>query len=197
MILETSRAVIPGRSARRAGRAALGITPSLRSAATDRRRNPAARSALHERSAQSAGPINMPKFAPRWVFCSSQAASRRAGRKDTKRGFDRQRRIAMAGGFFREPTLVARRQNGGNWVEDAELKARYCATAHRSAVSCSAVHLGYRGQTRPGFGNRTRGSDAHVTNGARSPIPATMKCQWVPNPDITAMNSAPIPMSRV
>jgi len=117
----------------------------------------------------------MPKFAPLWVFCLIAGGLRPRWPGRHKRGF------VVSDGLrwqevFQGADLCCSTPKTAHWVEDAELKARYWRDSPQERrellLPFTWGTVARRGQV---FGNRTRGSDAHVTTGPRSPIPATMK----------------------
>jgi type I phosphodiesterase/nucleotide pyrophosphatase len=97
-----------------------------------------------------------------------------------------------------DPLLLDAR-NGGSWVEDAELKRRYWRETPQERRELLFPFIwgtvAKRGQV---FGNRTRGSDAHVTNGAAFSYPGYNEMSvGFPNPAITSNQFGPNPNASV
>ena len=95
--------------------------------------------------------------------------------------------------------LLLDAKNGGNWVSDGELKGRYWRTTpqERRQLLMPFVWgtVAKQGQI---FGNRTQGSDAHVTNGKAFSYPGYNEMSvGYPNPDINSNQFGPNPSASV
>jgi hypothetical protein len=93
-----------------------------------------------------------------------------------------------------DPLLLDAR-NGGNWVEEPELKRRYwrdtAQERRRLLFPFIWDTVARQGQI---FGNRTQGSDAHVTNGLAFSYPGYNEMSvGFPNPAITSNEFGPNP----
>ena len=97
-----------------------------------------------------------------------------------------------------DPLLLDAR-NGGNWVSDAELKKRYWRESpqerRRLVFPFIWGTVAKQGQI---FGNRTEGSDAHVTNGKAFSYPGYNEMSvGYPNPAINSNAFGPNPDATV
>jgi Metalloenzyme superfamily len=93
-----------------------------------------------------------------------------------------------------DPLLLEAR-NGGNWVADADLKRRYWRESPQERRQIIFPFL-WGTVARQGqlFGNRTLGSDAHVTNGRAFSYPGYNEMSvGFPNPDINSNHFGPNP----
>jgi hypothetical protein len=93
-----------------------------------------------------------------------------------------------------DPLLLDAR-TGGNWVEEPELKSRYWRETPQERRQLLFPFIwgtvAKRGQI---FGNRTQGSDAHVTNGQAFSYPGYNEMSvGFPNPAITSNEFGPNP----
>lgn len=91
--------------------------------------------------------------------------------------------------------LLLDAKNGGNWLEDADMKRRYWRDSpqERRALIFPFIWgtVARQGQL---FGNRTLGSDAHVTNGRAFSYPGYNEMSvGFPNPDINSNHFGPNP----
>jgi hypothetical protein len=97
-----------------------------------------------------------------------------------------------------DPLLLDAR-NGGNWVEDAELKKRYWRETpqERRRILLPFIWGTMAGQGQL-FGNRNSGSDAHVTNGQAFSYPGYNEMSvGFPNPRINSNSFGPNPNMSV
>jgi phosphopentomutase/2,3-bisphosphoglycerate-independent phosphoglycerate mutase family metalloenzyme len=97
-----------------------------------------------------------------------------------------------------DPLLLDAR-NGGNWVDEADLKKRYWRDTpqERRRILMPFIWgtVAHEGQI---FGNRTQGSDAHVTNGKAFSYPGYNEMSvGYPNPDIDSNAFGPNPNASV
>jgi hypothetical protein len=95
--------------------------------------------------------------------------------------------------------LLLDAKNGGNWVDDAELKRRYWRQTpqERRQILFPFIWgtVARQGQI---FGNREQGSDAHVTNGLAFSYPGYNEMSvGFPNPKITSNSFGPNPSVSV
>jgi hypothetical protein len=91
--------------------------------------------------------------------------------------------------------LLLEAKNGGNWIEDADLKRRYWRESPQERRQIIFPFL-WGTVARQGqlFGNRTLGSDAHVTNGRAFSYPGYNEMSvGFPNPDINSNHFGPNP----
>jgi len=93
-----------------------------------------------------------------------------------------------------DPLLLDAR-TGGNWVEEPELKSRYWrATPQERRQLLFPFIWGTVAKRGQIFGNRTQGSDAHVTNGRAFSYPGYNEMSvGFPNPAITSNEFGPNP----
>jgi len=93
-----------------------------------------------------------------------------------------------------DPLLLDAR-TGGNWVEEPELKSRYWrATPQERRQLLFPFIWGTVAKRGQIFGNRTQGSDAHVTNGQAFSYPGYNEMSvGFPNPAITSNEFGPNP----
>jgi hypothetical protein len=93
-----------------------------------------------------------------------------------------------------DPLLLDAR-TGGNWVEEPELKSRYWrATPQERRQLLFPFIWGTVAKRGQIFGNRTLGSDAHVTNGQAFSYPGYNEMSvGFPNPAITSNEFGPNP----
>jgi hypothetical protein len=91
--------------------------------------------------------------------------------------------------------LLLQAKNGGNWVQDADLKRRYWrATPQERREIIFPFIWGTVAKQGQLFGNRTLGSDAHVTNGRAFSYPGYNEMSvGFPNPDINSNQFGPNP----
>lgn len=91
--------------------------------------------------------------------------------------------------------LLLDAKNGGNWVEEPELKSRYWrATPQERRQLLFPFIWGTVAKQGQIFGNRTQGSDAHVTNGLAFSYPGYNEMSvGFPNPAITSNEFGPNP----
>ena len=95
--------------------------------------------------------------------------------------------------------LLLDTKNGGNWVEEAELKRRYWRATPQERRQLVMPFI-WNTVARQGqiFGNRTAGSDAHVTNGKAFSYPGYNEMSvGFPNPDIRSNEFGPNPNMNV
>ncbi len=95
--------------------------------------------------------------------------------------------------------LLLQARNGGNWIDDADLKRRYWRESPQERRRIIFPFLwgtvATQGQL---FGNRTLGSDAHVTNGRAFSYPGYNEMSvGFPNPDINSNHYGPNPSVSV
>jgi len=97
-----------------------------------------------------------------------------------------------------DPLLLDAR-TGGNWVEEPELKSRYWrATPQERRQLLFPFIWGTVAKRGQIFGNRTQGSDAHVTNGQAFSYPGYNEMSvGFPNPAITSNEFGPNPNASV
>lgn len=95
--------------------------------------------------------------------------------------------------------LLLDAKNGGSWVADAELKRRYWrATPQERRQLLMPFIWGTVAREGQIFGNRTQGSDAHVTNGKAFSYPGYNEMSvGFPNPDINSNEFGPNPNLNV
>jgi Metalloenzyme superfamily len=91
--------------------------------------------------------------------------------------------------------LLLEEKNGGSWMAEADLKRRYWRDTPEARRQVLFPFIwgtvAQRGQI---FGNRTQGSDAHVTNGRAFSYPGYNEMSvGFPNPDITSNSFGPNP----
>jgi hypothetical protein len=91
--------------------------------------------------------------------------------------------------------LLLDAKTGGNWVEEPELKSRYWrATPQERRQLLFPFIWGTVAKRGQIFGNRTQGSDAHVTNGQAFSYPGYNEMSvGFPNPAITSNEFGPNP----
>jgi len=91
--------------------------------------------------------------------------------------------------------LLLEAKNGGSWVEPADLKRRYWrATPEERRELIFPFLWGTVAKQGQLFGNRTLGSDAHVTNGRAFSYPGYNEMSvGFPNPDINSNDFGPNP----
>src|SRR5262249_48531377 len=84
--------------------------------------------------------------------------------------------------------LLLDAKNGGNWVEDEDLKRRYWREAPQARREIIFPFIwGVLAREGQLFGNRTLGSDAHVTNGRAFSYPGYNEMSvGFPNPAINS-----------
>jgi Type I phosphodiesterase / nucleotide pyrophosphatase len=95
--------------------------------------------------------------------------------------------------------LLLDAKNGGNWVADAELKKRYWRDSAQERRQLLMPFI-WGTVARQGqiFGNRTQGSDAHVTNGMAFSYPGYNEMSvGYPNPAIDTNEFGPNPNPSV
>ena len=97
-----------------------------------------------------------------------------------------------------DPLLLDAR-NGGNWVSDAELKKRYWRESPQERRQLVFPFIwGTVAKQGQIFGNRTEGSDAHVTNGKAFSYPGYNEMSvGYPNPAINSNEFGPNPQATV
>jgi hypothetical protein len=91
--------------------------------------------------------------------------------------------------------LLLDAKNGGNWAEEADLKQRYWRESPQERRELIFPFI-WGTVARQGqlFGNRTAGSDAHVTNGRAFSYPGYNEMSvGFPNPDIDSNGFGPNP----
>jgi hypothetical protein len=91
--------------------------------------------------------------------------------------------------------LLLEQKNGGNWVNEAELKKRYWRETPEARRQILMPFI-WGTVARQGqiFGNRTKGSDAHVSNGKAFSYPGYNEMSvGFPNPDIDSNEFGPNP----
>jgi len=95
--------------------------------------------------------------------------------------------------------LLLDAKNGGSWVEDAELKRRYWRDTPQERRQIIFPFIwGTVAKEGQVFGNRTLGSDAHVTNGRAFSYPGYNEMSvGFPNPDINSNEFGPNPNASV
>jgi hypothetical protein len=95
--------------------------------------------------------------------------------------------------------LLLDAKTGGNWVEEPELKSRYWrATPQERRQLLFPFIWGTVAKQGQIFGNRTLGSDAHVTNGQAFSYPGYNEMSvGFPNPAITSNEFGPNPNASV
>jgi hypothetical protein len=91
--------------------------------------------------------------------------------------------------------LLLDAKNGGNWVEEPELKSRYWRGSPQERRQLLFPFIwGTVAKQGQIFGNRTQGSDAHVTNGVAFSYPGYNEMSvGFPNLDITSNEFGPNP----
>ena len=91
--------------------------------------------------------------------------------------------------------LLLDAKNGGNWVEEAELKSRYWRETPQERRQLLFPFIwGTVAKQGQIFGNRTQGSDAHVTNGLAFSYPGYNEMSvGFPNPAISSNEFGPNP----
>lgn len=95
--------------------------------------------------------------------------------------------------------LLLDAKNGGNWVEEKELKQRYWRETPQERRQLVLPFIwGTVARQGQVFGNRTQGSDAHVTNGFAFSYPGYNEMSvGFPNPDINTNEFGPNPNASV
>ena len=91
--------------------------------------------------------------------------------------------------------LLLDAKNGGSWVAEADLKSRYWRDSAQERRELLFPFIwGTVAKQGQIFGNRTRGSDAHVTNGRAFSYPGYNEMSvGFPNPDIISNEFGPNP----
>ncbi|MBS0419335.1 MAG: alkaline phosphatase family protein [Proteobacteria bacterium] len=95
--------------------------------------------------------------------------------------------------------LLLDAKNGGNWVDDAEMKKRYWRETPQARRELVFPFIwGTVAKQGQIFGNRTEGSDAHVTNGKAFSYPGYNEMSvGYPNPAIDSNQFGPNPNPSV